>query len=358
MTEYIPTLTHATERDVDLIVVEEIVADVGFVRLLCARAFGSKHDFGSISGHFVQHSTRRMTNRREIDIRLKIETNGTAAIIILIENKLDASDQPRQSESYREEAEHLIANGEAADVATLLISPKAYSDGNPSFSRSFNATLSYEEILEYIRDRAALLGGELSRRLVHRAELIDQAISKGRRGYIAVPFAPVSAFNTAYVTVLLDRFPKLIPGPSMTRPDRPGESVTMIFGPASLPDWPALPQMRIVHQLREGNANINFYGWGDYFSDLAAMVGEDVRGTGFSLTPTTNKRKNGKTGLVMFVRTPVVDNARPFLEQHDDAVAGMSAAERLRAWIWQNQPKIEQWARAVADLRRLRSTHS
>jgi len=53
----------------------------------------------------------------------------------------------------------------------------------------------------------------------------------------------------------------------------------MIFAPATLPSWDFLPQMRIVHQLREGNANVNFYTWGDHFTALAGAMASDLADT-------------------------------------------------------------------------------
>ena len=123
----------------------------------------------------------------------------------------------------------------------------------------------------------------------------------------------------------------------------------MIFGLGTLPEWEFLPQMRLVHQLREGNVNVNFYGWGDFFSELAGQIGSDLRGTGFKIVPTVNKRKNGRAGLMLFSITPVVTNARSLAEQQVDVVSGMVAAERLRSWIWANKAVIACWAEIISQ---------
>jgi hypothetical protein len=67
----------------------------------------------------------------------------------------------------------------------------------------------------------------------------------------------IEAFNAKYVALLGESGIDLKPGPSMLKEGRPGESKTMIFAPEALPKWPFLPQTRLVHQLREGNANVN-----------------------------------------------------------------------------------------------------
>jgi hypothetical protein len=345
--ETIPTLTHATERDVDLLLVEELIADISFVELVIAKAFGRSLSRSDIKAHGVHHSKRRILNRREIDITLTVDRFDKLPIIVMLENKLDTSDQPLQAESYKSEAEDLVAGGYAEEVRTLLVCPEHYRRENSTFEKKFDGVLIYEEVLAHLRSRLTAVEGELALRLNHRANLIDQAITKGRRGYDPVPFAPIAAFNAEYVSVVRDQFPKLVPGPAMLKTDRLGESVTMIFGPGTLPAWEFLPQMRLVHQLREGNVNVNFYGWGDFFSELASQIGSDLRGTGFKIVPTINKRKNGHAGLMLFSATPVVTNGRSLAEQQVDVVSGIAAAERLRSWIWANEAVIAGWAEIV-----------
>ena len=102
----VPTLTHATERDIDLLLVEELACSPDFVAWLLARAAGTRP---IVQSSEVLHSTRRMFNRREIDIRLRASTDR-GDVLLLIENKLDADEQPDQARSYREEAETLAAS--------------------------------------------------------------------------------------------------------------------------------------------------------------------------------------------------------------------------------------------------------
>ena len=64
MTTYIPTLSHATERDIDLLLVEELFANFEFVTWVAAQA-GFE---GAIASWDVKHSKRRTRSRREIDI--------------------------------------------------------------------------------------------------------------------------------------------------------------------------------------------------------------------------------------------------------------------------------------------------
>ncbi|TWF41181.1 PD-(D/E)XK nuclease family protein [Neorhizobium alkalisoli] len=104
------TLTHATERDIDLLLIEELKCSPAFVRWLVQRV--SDNDFERSS---VTHSKRRIHNRREIDITLSVD-GPFGRSVILIENKLDTPEQPQQAESYREEAQLLVSTGAATAV--------------------------------------------------------------------------------------------------------------------------------------------------------------------------------------------------------------------------------------------------
>jgi hypothetical protein len=121
----------------------------------------------------------------------------------------------------------------------------------------------------------------------------------------------------------------------------------MIFGPESLPKWPFLPQMRIVRQLREANANINFYAWGDHFNELAARISADLAGTGIRAIPSVNKRKNGRAGLMLMVPTPALDHFIPFDDQTVAVREGIAATRALRTWFVSHQDEVRGWAAMV-----------
>lgn len=336
------TFTHATERDVDLLLVEEFKCSPDFVRWFSGQVAAAVGASIPAASSRVTHSRRRTYNRREIDICLEIG-GGASAIYILVENKLDTTEQFEQAESYREEAAQLISSGAAKAAYTALVAPTAYLNQHRQFASKFDATVPYEAVAAFLAQRGTL-GGEVGGRLRHRAELMEQAITKSRRGYEAVPLAQIEKFNAKYVALLRPKFPMLKPGPSMLKEGRPGESKTMIFAPDVLPDWDFLPQMRIVHQLREGNANVCFYTWGDQFVTLAGPMGADLAGTPYRLVPTVNKRANGKSGLMIVVETPQVDNVSGFDAQTDAILKGMEATERIRAWVWEHKDAVRRWA--------------
>ena len=341
------TLTHATERDVDLLLVEELRCSAAFVRWLVSQVAEITNTSLRYETSEVTHSKRRLHNRREIDICVTLKGQGDLPIILLIENKLDASEQVKQAESYQAEAKLLVVDRIAQAAYTILICPSAYATEHATFASKFDLNISYEAIIESLAARAGV-SGELGLRLRHRREMLEQAVTKARRGYEAVPLPTIERFNAKYFALAAQSFPMLKPGPSMLKEGRPGESKTMIFAPEALPDWEFLPQVRIVHQLREGNANVNFYTWGNYFTALAATVAADLARTPYRPVSTYNKRTNGRSSLMIVVGTPPIDNETGFDAQRENILAGMKATDELRAWIWSHQSVVERWAAIVA----------
>jgi hypothetical protein len=347
MDDELLTLSHAVERDIDLLIVEELVAGDALLDLVMQRGLGlNLHSLGHRS-HRVVHSRRRVHNRREIDICIELDLGAERPAMLLIENKLDAEEQVRQSDSYADEVQHLVQSGRAAEAWSLLICPAEYARAKPGFARGFDGVVSYEEVRDGLAQRARSVTGELARRLQYRAELVGQAIDKSRRGYVAVPLPGISDFNKRYVSLLQSRYPLLRPGPSMLKAGSPGESVTMIFAPETLPRTAGLPQMRIVHQLREANANINFYTWGDRFGDFSAELAPLLRGGAFKLQPTINRRKNGSSGLMVIAMTPKVNNQDPFEDQLDAVLEGMAKTDELRRWFTANQSALVRASQRV-----------
>ncbi len=344
----IHTLTHATERDVDLVLVEELKCSPDFVRWFANKVVEVTGAPINVAASDVTHSKRRTYNRREIDICLELKAPTGLATILLIENKLDTSEQFEQAESYRAEASLFVQRKEARAAYTVLVCPSAYARQHIKFTSKFDANISYEDLSVYLAERARQ-PGELGARLRHRHEILEQAITKSRRGYEAVPLPVIEQFNAKYVALAKVECPALKAGPSMLKEGRPGESKTMIFAPETLPNWEFLPQMRIVHQLREGNANVNFYGWGDHFTALAGAMAADLASTDYRLVPTVNKRVNGKSGLMIVIDTPSIDNLSGFDAQRDPLLVGMKATDGLRAWMWSHQEVIQRWAGLVAN---------
>ena len=130
------TLSNIRERDIDLILVEELRCSTRFRDWFLAFALDAlghtdRSDLTSVS---VQHSLGRGTKAEgqagETDIHLEL-TLGERRIVVLVENKIDALFTDRQPERYREESERLVHKGHCDEALTILVCPKRYREEHP-----------------------------------------------------------------------------------------------------------------------------------------------------------------------------------------------------------------------------------
>lgn len=347
--DFIPTLSHATERDVDLLLVEELHSSLDF-----ALWMASQVDVSSRIGSWgVKHSKRRTQSRREIDIFVEILHEDKSRSAILIENKLDTSEQPDQAESYREELDALANDYDRS--AMIIVCPKDYAVKHVSFTGKFDAVVTYEAIEGFFREMANEASSETVLRYQFRADLIDQAINKHRRGYTPIPEKIVGDFNAQYVSLLRSVAPEIIPGPSMLKPANPRESTSMIFDQTkTLAGLPAdIRPRRFAHELGRGSerrANyvaVTFGGWGKI---LPILANEGVDGFGAVFTASRATKTRPNSGLKIALPTAPVDNRADFDEQLSIIEEGMREALRLREWLLSNQATLRRWKALVEEV--------
>jgi hypothetical protein len=143
------TLTHATERDVDLLLVEELRCSAAFVYWFVSQVAANTSTSLRYETSEVTHSKRRLHNRREIDICVTLKGQSNLPIFLLIENKLDTSEQVNQAE-----AKLLVADGIAQAAYTILICPNGYATEHATFVSKFDLNISYEAIVDCLAVRA------------------------------------------------------------------------------------------------------------------------------------------------------------------------------------------------------------
>lgn len=349
--EFIPTLTHATERDIDLMLVEELHASLEFTEWMLRQADIDQ----PVASWDVKHSKRRTRSRREIDIFVDVKHRDGSSSALLVENKLDASEQPDQAESYREELDVLA--GEYARAATVIVCPKAYSAQQSAFTSKFDAVVEYEAIAAFFRLLRSEAGSDLVLRYDFRAAILDQAIHKHRRGYTPIPDVVVGDFNAQYVALLLELAPAIIPGPSMLKAANPRESTSMIFDQArSMSAMPVdLRPRRFAHELGRGSdrrANyvaVTFAGWGAALPVIAAELSQDAKDIDAVFSSQRPDKSRPNPGLVMAVTTEPVDNQKDFAVQREAIARGIVKASQLRSWLLDNQKIIARWRGLVEE---------
>jgi hypothetical protein len=241
----------------------------------------------------------------------------------------------------------------------ILVCPEAYAAAHASFAAKFDSVVTYERIAAQLCARAGSESGELRARLEFRSRLVEQAVSKGRRGYVPVPVPSIENFNARYVALLAEIAPEIFPGQTMLRSGKPGDSVSMIYDERRSLDFlaPDVMPRRFSHELgrnqnhRANYVAVTFGGWGRALPLAGTEMLACVERSGISLHAARRTPNRPNPGLVMSLPTPPVDNQGNFDSQFVAVRQGIAQAIALRAWLADNQALLRTWSRTISGIR-------
>lgn len=299
------------ERDIDLLLLEEMYSSTEFQDWLINKVFGT----GNVA-HKFQGAWHSVTDSElgESDLVFIDEVGKDKQRAILIENKIDAPFQPNQARRYRQRGEKGIGEDSWQEFRTLLIAPQKYLDST-SNTNLFDFQLSYEQI----RDWFASMYPQNSR-VEYRIKFLNEAIEQNRRGYQPVPDEAATRFWYHYWNFVQSQYPSL----DMKKP-----GVVPAFS-----DWPEFRNEelgrgnKIVHKLYRGIVDLHLEGMGKKVDGLREM-NRYLLEDGIEVTGTK------KTA---FFRKLVskVDKMQEFTEQLDEVQEGLEAA----VYLLELYPKI------------------
>lgn len=288
------------ERDVDLIILEELSTDNAFCEWFI-RELGLPM-LTSINGAWRSIADFGLG---ETDILFSYNSNGKK-IFVLIENKLDASFQDEQYERYVKRANEYVNEKECDDAFVILIAPELYCENQNDFENK----LTYEAII----DRLEFVG---TKRNLFKSKLLQIATEKLRRGYQPVNSIPVQNFWQSYWLFKQERFPTFI----MKRPEIvPHNS-----------DWPMLYDNRLknivfYHKLRQGNTDATFKGFSD---EVEFKIKQNI--------PEWAKFEKHNKSFSIRIFSGEIDRTQDFNKQIDKVINGLKNLERIRDWIIENK---------------------
>jgi hypothetical protein len=288
------------ERDVDLILLEELSTDNSFCEWFI-RELGLP-TLTSVNGAWKSISAFGLG---ETDILFSYNSNEKK-IYLLVENKLDASFQDEQFNRYLKRAGEYITKKECDDAFTILIAPKLYCDNQSDFE----SYLTYETIAQ----RLDFIG---SKRNVFKSQLLQIATEKLRRGYQPINSIPVQQFWNSYWQYKEDKYPNL----KMKKPDIvPHNS-----------DWPMLYDERLknivfYHKFGQGNTDATFRGFP-----------EEVEFKIKEMLPEWAEFEKHSKSFSIRVFSGKIDRTKDFKEQIDNVDRGLQNIERIRNWIIENK---------------------
>ena len=299
-----PPLESVTERDIDLLILEELSADASFRKAFLRHltpAFAGGHTFLG-AWHSVTDPSLG-----ESDLLMLIEHEGRRRAY-LIENKIDAPPQPKQAVRYRMRGDRGIKESRWDEFTTCIVAPERYLHGIEE-ADLYDGQLSYERISELLRNASTL--DEEHREF--RIGMVSQAIEQNRRGYSPKHDERVTAFWRGYWEDVTDAFPELVmPEPK----SKPSGSDWIAFCPELLPTGYTL-----LHKLAAGAVDLQTPYSSESIEELSAacspMLQEDM-----AVVAT------GKSCSVR-VAVPQMDRLKDFGSQKQEGRQGMKAAYRL-----------------------------
>lgn len=161
------------ERDVDLLLLEELSVSNEFREWLATRIFGEP----AYRAHLgVWHSVNDAVLGESDLVYLFASLDG-ARVALLIENKIDAAPQPSQGERYRKRGEKGVSVGLWDRFRTCVVAPSKYL-GSAKHSETYDDEITYEELLAYFQCRRYR-----SVRFAYKARVLREGIEQNRRGY-------------------------------------------------------------------------------------------------------------------------------------------------------------------------------
>jgi len=238
------------ERDIDVLLQEELI----FNDVVC-QLFSDALPLGQpMQVHQCRLSVVDQSGETDL---YAMFTSGDKNGIILIENKIDASFQPRQPERYRERANALSAGPDL--VFCVLIAPQQYIRSiGTSVASYFDALVAYEDLA------TAIASGQTPR-LKHRAALLVRAVEQSKAAYVLTPDVEVSNLWTRVYQIAVQEFPAL----RMKIPSEKGGGSMWIIFKADLP-----PRVTVDWKITQAIVDLTFWSGAKFGPNKALELSE------------------------------------------------------------------------------------
>ena len=220
------------ERDIDLILLEELTTDNAFSEWFVKELNLPTLTYANGAWHSISDF-----GLGETDILFSYKSDNKN-IFVLIENKLDASFQNEQYERYLKRVYKYKTKKECDDAFAVLVAPELYCENQ----NNFELYLTYESIIK----RLEFTG---SKRNIFKSKLLQIATEKLRRGYHPVNSVSVQNFWLSYWKYKEEKHSGL----TMKKPE------IVPFNS----DWPMLFDVNLkniifFHKLGQGNIDATF----------------------------------------------------------------------------------------------------
>lgn len=311
-----------SERDIDLLLLEEFWSCTEFVKWFAKRVMGPEVDVSEFLG-----AKRSVTGSMgESDLEVTFRISAGAVIKVLIENKVGASFQKDQATRYRLRGDAYVEASACDAYHTVLLAPQAYLGSDVS-SKGFDIHIGYEELRGWFEN-----AHHIGDRRFYKNALLQNAIEKSTIGYQAVEDAPVTNFWQSYFRAVREYAPKL----NMNFPAGvPAGSGFIYLHPDELGSG-----IQMVHKLSFGAVDLQFAAMGNKVAELEVRFQDRIE-------PGMSFVKANKSGCIR-LSVPQLNPAFDFSEQREAVHEAILGADHLRVWwaknrdVWFNRPRAPE----------------
>jgi hypothetical protein len=288
------------ERDIDLLIIEELHSDNSF-----AKWFVSELEVPKLSEFIGVWRSITGFGLGETDILFSYMSENRK-VILLIENKLDASFQDEQYNRYGKRAIEYLNDKKCDEAYCVLTAPALYCKNQ----NDFEYFVSYEAMAKRFESNG-------TKRDLFKTKLLQIAIEKLRRGYQPINSEPVQKFWQQYWIYKEQNYPSLI----MKKPGIVPQNS----------DWPMLFEDELknivfYHKLGQGNTDCTFKGFSE---EIELRIKEN-------LPEWARFEKHGRSFSIR-VFSGKIDRNKSFADQVELVERGLQNLTKMRNWIIENK---------------------
>lgn len=318
------------ELHIDLMFLEEFYSSEIFCQWFLSQTCG-KSGIGKVLR--TDHSVYEL--ERESDLEIAFEGfNGE--LLLLIENKINASFQKNQAEDYTKRAAEYVRRGKCSQCYTVLFAPEDYIDRFKTV-HVFHYYISFEQLITYYESQH-----ELGQRAAYKISVLTKGIEKyksgGTRSTVGGMYVPsevnqgITSFWLNYWEDVTKRYPEL----TMPKPGEKGPAATFIgLGKSTFPKG-----VFIYHKFVHGSVDLQVEGLKEH-ADAFISAFKDY------IVADMTIQRAGKAAVV--VRLPIEPiNPHLFYDEVQPLVfEAQDKAKRLFDWFHDHRMIWEQFQLAI-----------
>ncbi len=308
-------LDRVEERDVDIMLLEEISCEPGFQNLVASLTLDSNTAWSFLEAC----NSVSPVSGGESDLIALFE-NGDRVAAVMIENKITAHFMPEQASRYRLRGDKGIETGIWSEYVTVLVAPQRYLQADHQ-GHVFDRYVAYEDLLQHFQRADAGFRG------MWRAGLLERAFTGAKSSvYNRVPDEVTTAFFHDYWAIASSEFPDL----RMKRDkDRPAKSTWVRFYPdVGLPTHVTLWHKQVETDAADVSLNFAHTKVEDLHAAIGQLVGSDM-----------SVRQKGGSAVIQINAGPLSISAG-CEAQRQKVIGHLAAARRLSAFFADNRPLL------------------